>query len=131
MHDCLDDDRERTDRDRIHVLYDLIDAPSVPGCTDSLWKKSALQILNYNNIDPIVFAEAVKTLLSRGRGKYRNIICIGEANCGKSFLFEPLKEIYKVFDNPSRDRFCWIGADEAEIILINDFRWKNFRVMLL
>lgn len=125
MHHSLDDDREREDRDRIHVLFDLTNSRCVPGCEDQRWKRSALQLLEYNNIDWVTFAEAIKTLLRRGRGKYRNLMLVGEANCGKSFLFEPLKNIYKVFDNPARDRFCWIGADEAEVILINDFRWKG------
>lgn len=125
MHDCLEDDRERENRDRMHVLYDTVNTRCVPGCEDKLWKRSALQLLEHNNIDWVTFAEAVKTLLFRGRGKYRNLILVGESNCGKSFLLEPLKKIYKVFDNPARDRFCWIGADEAEVILINDFRWKG------
>ena len=28
------------------------------------------------------------------------------------------------FRNPATGTFAWVGAEEAEIIMLNDFRWK-------
>eukprot|EP00111_Clytia_hemisphaerica_P021623 TCONS_00063605-protein len=125
MKNSVDMDIERGARDRMHVLYDLSNSPCVPGCEDELWKRSALQILEYNNIDWATFADAVKLLLRRGRGKYRNVMLYGDVNCAKTFLLKPLTHIYKTFENPARDKYCWVGADAAEVILINDLRWKH------
>ena len=35
----------------------------------------------------------------------------------------PLKVIYHAFSNPATGSFAWIGAEEAELIFLNDFRW--------
>ena len=59
----------------------------------------------------------------KGRGKYRNIFIKGPANCEKTFLLNPLCKIYHTFCNPATSTFAWVGAEEAEIIFLNDFRW--------
>ena len=41
---------------------------------------------------------------------------------GTPFL-SPLKVIYKAFCNLATGSFAWIGAEDAEIIYLNDFRW--------
>ena len=66
---------------------------------------------NRNEISVSVFAQAVFTLLEKGRGKYRNIFIHGVANCGKSFMLSPLKAIYGTFCNPATG--------------LSDFRWKS------
>ena len=38
-------------------------------------------------------------------------------------IVSPLKVIYQAFSNPATGSFAWIGAEEAEIIYLNDFRW--------
>ena len=60
------------------------------------------------------FCNAIYNALSKGRGKYRNVFIHGEAN--KSFIFSPIKVIYKTFSNPATGSFAWIGAESAEII---------------
>ncbi|KXJ08125.1 hypothetical protein AC249_AIPGENE24816 [Exaiptasia diaphana] len=45
------------------------------------------------------------------------------ANTGKSFMVAPLKVLYKAFCNPATGTFAWVGVNEAEIILLNDFKW--------
>ena len=45
-------------------------------------------------------------------------------NIGKTFLLLPLNKIYKSFANPPSTSFVWIGAEKAEIIFHNDFRWS-------
>ena len=32
--------------------------------------------------------------------------------------------IYKTFVNPASTSFAWVGAENAEIIFLNDFRWS-------
>ena len=39
-------------------------------------------------------------------------------------MLSPLKEIFNTFCNPATGTFTWVGVEEAEIILLNDFRWK-------
>ena len=60
-----------------------------------------------------------------GRGKFRNVIIVGPANSGKTILLKPLERIYKVFCNPSNDKCAWVGADHAEVTLLQDFRWSS------
>lgn len=84
------------------------------------WIESAKEVLT-NEVNPAVFAAAVRELLLFGRGKYRNI---GPTNCGKSFLLKPLMLIYNAFSNPAADKYAWVGAGSAEIILLNDCRWS-------
>ena len=45
----------------------------------------------------------------------------GPANCGKTFIFNPLREIYETFTNPATGTFAWVGAELAEVIFLNDF----------
>ena len=85
------------------------------------WKALAVQLLKNNGIAPESFANAMKELLLKGRGKYHNIMLTGPANCGKTFLLNPLNKIYKTFTNPASTSFAWLGAEEAEI----DFRWSQ------
>ena len=66
----------------------------------------------------------MRELLEKGRGKYRNIFLKGPANCGKTFLLNPLTVIYRTFLNPASTTFAWVGAELAEIIFLNDFRWS-------
>ena len=53
-----------------------------------------------NGIDVELFRTAVKDLLLCGRCKNRNLLLTGRTNCGKSFLLNPLKVIYRTFCNP-------------------------------
>ena len=59
--------------------------------------------------------------LDEGRGKYRNIYIHGPANSGKAVMISPLKQIYKAFVNPATGSFAWVGGEEAEVVLFNDF----------
>ena len=71
-----------------------------------------------------VYANALFELLTDGRGKYRNIMIVGPANCAKIFLLIPLLVIFNAFCNPANDKYAWVGADNCEVIFLNDFRWS-------
>lgn len=114
---------ERSKLARIQLLQQALQADCVQECRGR-WLLQAKDILNRNQIPEHIFREAILTLLRDGRGKYRNVFLSGPANCGKSFLLQPLTTIYKAFVNPATTSYAWIGVDDAEIILLNDFRWS-------
>ena len=97
------------------------------------WKKKnarrvvvgcAEEILANNQVPLQVFRDAVCDPLIEGRGKYRNIMITGNANCGKTFLLNPLTLIFNTFCNPASGSFAWVGVQNAECIFLNDFRWS-------
>ena len=111
-------------------------------CTEECngsWLQCALEVLTLNGIQPGTFAGYIRDLLVNGRGKFRNLMIYGPSNCAKTFMLRPLKIIFqdRLFDNPANDKYAWIGADEAEVILLQDFRfskevipWKDLLLLL-
>ena len=85
---------------------------------------SANQVLVSNGVHPYVFADRVRTFLSKGRGKLRNVIIVSPANCGKTFLLSPLEIIFKTFSNPANYKCEWVGPDKADVTFLNDFPWS-------
>lgn len=112
----------RQRKTRLDLLMESYNSPCIPDC-DGQWMECALDVLTRNEIAWVSFCNAVYNALQRGRGKYRNIYISGPANTGKTFLISPLKVIYHAFINPATGTFAWVGAEEAEVILLNDFRW--------
>jgi len=90
---------------------------------DGKWLTCAMQILERNNIDVKLWQEKFQNCLRYGRNKMNNIFLLGVRNCGKTFLLRPLNLIYKTFCNPASGSFNWIGAQNSEVILLNDFRY--------
>ena len=84
-----------------------------------------MEVLRNNKVHPFVFAAALRDLLINGGGKFRNLLIIGPANCGKTFMLKPLESVYDVFLKPANDNYAWVGADSAEVILLQDFRWSR------
>lgn len=114
----------RSKKTRIALLKEAKDdGQCCEGC-NSKWLLAAEQLLESNGISTNSFCEAVYVALEKGRGKYQNIYIHGPANCGKTFILSPLKSIFNAFCNPATGSFAWMGADEAEIIFLNDFRWS-------
>ena len=113
----------RTKKSRIQILKEMKKDNCADEC-EGKWIQAATDLLQRNEIDVQVFCKAVYSLLQCCRGKYRNILIHDPANCGKTFILTPLKEICSTFCNPATGTFAWVGAEEAEIIVLNDFRWK-------
>ena len=113
----------RMQKSRVDLLNEAKEGECVNGCGGK-WLLAAQQLLEANSIPVQSFCHAVYIALEKGRGKYQNIFIYGPANCGKTFILLPLKSIYKAFCNPATGTFAWMGADEAEIIYLNDFRWS-------
>ena len=92
---------------------------------DKQWYEAAIETLTRNGVLIESFRNAVKLLLEKGRGKFRNVLIIGPANCGKTFMLKPLNNIFNAFVNPATSTFAWVGAENAEVIFLNDFRWSS------
>ena len=115
---------ERQQTSRMELIENCCKQNCVAGCNRT-WIDCATEVLNLNEIHPFVFAAAVRDLLKKGRGKFRNIFIHGPANTAKSFMLKPLAGIFKVFSNPANDKYAWVGSGEAELILLQDFRWSS------
>ena len=114
---------ERSKKTRIELLEESASSPCVEDCHGQRMS-AATQILESNSISAERFSSAVYNALKHGRGKYRNVYLFDPANCGKTFLVLPLKKIFECFVNPASGTFAWLGIEDAEVILLNDFRWK-------
>lgn len=118
-----EDTLRRERMSRMEILQEALTGNCAENC-NGRWLHIALNILQRNSIARNDFSSAIRELLQKGRGKYRNIFLKGPANCGKTFLLNPLTVIYKTFLNPASTTFAWVGAESAEIIFLNDFRWS-------
>jgi hypothetical protein len=96
---------DRSKLTRLEVLE------KVEGCLGK-WLVMAIDILTRNGINVMAFAG-------------RNIYLKGPANCGKTFLLNPLNHIYSTFSNSATKTFAWVGAEDADVIFLNDFRWSK------
>ncbi|CAB4033143.1 Hypothetical predicted protein [Paramuricea clavata] len=75
----------RRNTSRIDILQEAYEAECT--CeTHREWEICALEILHNNDIPAHQFAMCVKESLVKGRGKCRNVMLTGPANCGKKFL---------------------------------------------
>lgn len=115
---------QREKKSRMDILRENMSGDCSPGC-EKLWLKCAMEVLRNNKVHPFVYAAAIRDLLMNGRGKFRNLMIIGPANCGKTFMFKPLASIYNVFSKPANDKYAWVGADSTEVIVLQDFRWSR------
>ena len=108
---------------RMEVVFHFLNEPCVEGC-DGKWLESAREVLRGNNINIFTFADSMRKCLSVGRSKYNNILLYGPRNCGKSFLLNPLEDMYKCFMNPTEGKYCWNGLDNCEVAVLQDLRWS-------
>jgi len=117
------EDLQRSKKQRMELLQEALDEACV--CEpEGAWRDLAKEVLSNNYIGHDVFRKCMVDLLQQGRGKQRNIILTGPANCGKTFLFGPVSKIFRCFQNPAASSFAWLGCEEAEVIMLNDFRWS-------
>ena len=96
---------ERSKLTRLELLEKSLEDPSVDQCNGQ-WLQLPNQILRWNDVSREAFSEAVKDLLEKGRGKFRNILFKGPANTGKTFLLNPLNIVYRSFSNPATSTFA-------------------------
>ena len=92
---------------------------------DGIWLTTAIKTLQNNDINIEEYTHSIIQLFIHGRSKYRNLMIVGPANCGKTFMLQPLSVIYNCFQNPASSSFAWVGTEEAEVIILNDLRWNT------
>ena len=114
---------QRSTMSRLEILQKAKEGACSEAC-DGAWLNCAKEVLQWNAIPQKTFAEAVKNLLENGRGKYRNLLLVGPANSAKTFVLKPLTIIFETFSNPATATFAWVGAEQCEVIFLNDFRWS-------
>ena len=94
-------------------------------CNEGEWKWCAQNLFERNNIDLNDFREALQRCLTLGRRKHNNLMLVGPTSSGKTFLLKPLqKMVPHVFSNPPGSTFGWMGAENANLVFLNDMRWK-------
>ena len=108
---------------RLEILEKALEDPCNEQC-NGRWIQCAKQLLRWNDVSVDAFTQAVRNVLEQGRGKFRNILIKGPANTGKTFILNPLNVVFKAFSNPASSTFAWVGAEKAEVIFLNDFRWN-------
>ena len=113
----------RSKKTRVELLNEPYNAECAGECNER-WLKCAISLIENNGIMLKYFCDSVYAALHLGRAKYRKIFIHGPANTGKTFILSPLKSICRLFCNPVTGTFAWVGAEQAEIIMLNDFRWN-------
>ena len=114
---------KRQNKSRMELLYECL-AEECSDVCNRQWITCAKDVLIRNGISVVKFARAIVESLDKGPAKYRNVMLVGPTNCGKTFLLNPLNVIYNTFTNPASSSFAWVGAEKAECIFLNDFRWS-------
>lgn len=113
----------RQQKSRIQLLKEAYFGECVENCGGK-WLECALGLLQRNEIPLSKFCGTILKALSLGRGKYRNVFIYGPADSGKTFIVSPLRVIFHTFSNPATGTFAWLGIENAELVLLNDFRWN-------
>ena len=77
-------------------------------------------VLVSNSVHPFVFTDRVDTLLSKGQGKFWNLIIVSFTNCNNFFYYAHLKSFSKRFQILLQVQ-GWVGGHKIEVIFLNDF----------
>ena len=114
---------QRQQKQLMEIIHKTLQKECVEECSGN-WYSCVHEVLQGNNVESVAFAAAMRELLTKWRGKFRNILIVAPANCGKTFLLSSLQKIFNTFSKPVNDKYAWLGA-EKEIIFLNDFRWSQ------
>ena len=80
---------ERASKTRMDILHEVNSGECVKDC-GKMWLQAAIETLTRNNVTREDFSRAILESLVKRRGKHRNILIIGPANSGKTFMLNPL-----------------------------------------
>ena len=83
--------------------------------------------LEKNGVDG-AFQKHVCDAMEEGRGKKACLFTQGSSNCGKSFVWYPLYEIFKTYSPPDpagEPRYPLSSLLGAEVVFMNEFEWDK------
>lgn len=114
----------RPQKTRFQILSDSMNFECDGSC-DGQWLTKCLDNLDKNNIVRDDFSDALFNLINFGRSKYCNLML----RSSKLWQNIPHKTNAKQSITVSRTQhpvlFAQVGAEEAEFIILNDFRWSS------
>lgn len=113
------------EKTRLDILREIGSNQSNCICGGGKWLVLACDLLEKNNLDLKKVCSQFYNAIKYGRSKHNNVMIVGESNCGKTFLLEPLNEIFKTFNTPASSMFGWLNVESCRVIYLNDFRWVN------
>ena len=88
---------EREDTKRMDIVTAASEGECEEGCGGQ-WLRAAIEVLTNNNVHPVVFADAMRTLLEKSRGMFRNIMVTGPTKLWKDILLHtPTESIQSIF----------------------------------
>ena len=111
----------RSNVTRIETIREGIQAECLENCNGMV--ENGWANVKEQQATTFAFAETLRTLIIKGRGKHRNVMVTGPANRGKTFLFRPMEKLFKVFCNPAENKYAWVEVVDAEVTFLKDFRW--------
>ena len=114
---------EKIEPPRMEVIRRAATDQCIAGCNQQ-WLACALEVLANNRVNPEEFAFAIRDLLTNGRGKRRNILLIGKSNCAKTFLLDPIRDLFNTYTNAGNNKYTWQDAADCSVMFLNDFRWS-------
>ncbi len=91
------------EKSRIQLLNEARESSCVDSC-NGVWLELTKEVLENNGIILQSFQQALIDLFTKGRGKYRNIMIIGSANCRK--IQSP--KCFPHFQIPCEVRLPWL-----------------------
>ena len=97
----------RLRKSRMLLLEEAGEGDCVDRC-DGQWRLCAQELLEENGIGVELFRTSKK-------GKNCNLPLTGPTNCGKSFLLNRLRVIYRTFCNPATGTFAWVDVEVRNV----------------
>lgn len=92
--------------------------------TEGLCYALMKDLLQRNNLDGQLQYDVLGALRA-GRLKKRNVCLVGDANCGKSFLFKGLAEVFATYQRPEGGTHQLEELLGKELVLLNDFEYDE------
>lgn len=86
------------------------------------------QSVRSDQVELQCFCPSCTCILREREGKVQKQFYLRSCELRKKLYAFPLKAIYTTFCNPATGTFAWVGAEHAEIIMLNDIRWKPSRL---
>ena len=82
-----------------------------------------LEKLINNDVNKFVFADSIRELARKGRGKNPNLIITGSSIHGKTLILNIFNTTFDAFTNPSTDKCAFVCVENKDLMLLFDLHW--------